>query len=78
MQHLAIAQDYSLLLIRTDRFKHINDLYGHSKGDGVMLTRPQVALAKAIWCFVGEAKSLSYCYRRLTLDTALSLWKLSA
>ena len=32
MQHLAIAQDYSLLLIDTDRFKHINDLYGHSKG----------------------------------------------
>ncbi len=28
MQHLAIAQDYSLLLIDTDRFKHINDLYG--------------------------------------------------
>lgn len=23
----------------------------------------KVALAKAIWCFVGEAKSLSYCYQ---------------
>ena len=33
----------------------------------------KVALAKAIWCFVGEAKSLSYCYQEPPLDTALSL-----
>ncbi len=26
----------------------------------------KVALAKAIWCFVGEAKSLSYCYQYRT------------
>ncbi|MFV2247065.1 diguanylate cyclase domain-containing protein, partial [Escherichia coli] len=29
-------QDYSLLLIDTDRFNHINVLYGHSKGDEVL------------------------------------------
>lgn len=66
MQHLAIAQDYSLLLIDTDRFKHINDLYGILKVMRCYAPLPalsKVALAKAIWCFVGEAKSLSYCYQ---------------
>lgn len=31
-----MSQDYSLLLIDTDRFKSVNDLYGHQKGDDVL------------------------------------------
>lgn len=75
MQHLAIAQDYSLLLIDTDRFKHINDLYGHSKGDEVLcaLARTLESCArKGDLVFRWEAKSLSFATKN-PLDTALSL-----
>ncbi len=75
MQHLAIAQDYSLLLIDTDRFKHINDLYGHSKGDGVMRPRPHPRKLRSQRRFGVSlgGEEFVLLLPRTPLDTALSL-----
>lgn len=76
MQHLAIAQDYSLLLIDTDRFKHINDLYGHSKGDEVLcaLARTLESCArKGDLVFRWGGEEFVLLLPRTPLDTALSL-----
>lgn len=35
--HLPAQQHFSLLLVDTDRFKNINDLFGHLKGDEVLI-----------------------------------------
>ena len=74
MQHLAIAQDYSLLLIDTDRFKHINDLYGHSKGDEVLCARTLESCArKGDLVFRWGGEEFVLLLPRTPLDTALSL-----
>ena len=81
MQHLAIAQDYSLLLIDTDRFKHINDLYGHSKGDEVLcaLARTLESCArKGDLVFRWGGEEFVLLLPRTPLDTALSLAEISA
>lgn len=72
----SLAQDYSLLLIDTDRFKSINDMYGHLKGDEVLC-----ALAN---CLQQSARQGDRVFRwggeefilllpRTPLDDALSL-----
>ncbi|HEI4092071.1 TPA: GGDEF domain-containing protein [Escherichia coli] len=74
--NLAIAQDYSLLLIDTDRFKHINDLYGHSKGDEVLcaLARTLESCArKGDLVFRWGGEEFVLLLPRTPLDTALSL-----
>ncbi|MFV7519562.1 diguanylate cyclase domain-containing protein [Enterobacter quasiroggenkampii] len=37
LNHLPALQQFSLLLVDTDRFKNINDLFGHLKGDEVLI-----------------------------------------
>lgn len=37
LNHLPAQQQFSLLLVDTDRFKNINDLFGHLKGDEVLI-----------------------------------------
>jgi diguanylate cyclase (GGDEF)-like protein len=34
---LSAQQQFSLLLVDTDHFKNINDLFGHLKGDEVLI-----------------------------------------
>lgn len=67
--------DYSLLLIDTDRFKHINDLYGHSKGDEVLcaLARTLSCARKGDLVFRWGGEEFVLLLPRTPLDTALSL-----
>ncbi|WP_236327258.1 sensor domain-containing diguanylate cyclase [Enterobacter bugandensis] len=37
LSHLSAQQQFSLLLVDTDHFKNINDLFGHLKGDEVLI-----------------------------------------
>ncbi|WP_139154536.1 diguanylate cyclase, partial [Enterobacter cloacae] len=37
LNHLPAQQQFSLLLVDTDHFKNINDLFGHLKGDEVLI-----------------------------------------
>ncbi len=70
-----MSQDYSLLLIDTDRFKSVNDLYGHQKGDDVLcvLARTLESCArKGDLVFAGEVKSLFYYCHALP---SMTLWR---
>ncbi|WP_336220261.1 sensor domain-containing diguanylate cyclase [Citrobacter amalonaticus] len=76
MSHLSITQDYSLLLIDTDRFKSINDLYGHLKGDEVLcaLARNLESCArKGDLVFRWGGEEFVLLLPRTPLETALQL-----
>lgn len=73
---ISLTQDYSLLLIDTDRFKSINDLFGHLKGDEVLcaLARTTESCARKddlIFRWGGEEFVL--LLPRTSLDVALNL-----
>ncbi len=73
---MSLTQDYSLLLIDTDRFKSINDLFGHLKGDEVLcaLARTLESCARKddlIFRWGGEEFVL--LLPRTSLDIALNL-----
>ncbi|MCQ7059102.1 sensor domain-containing diguanylate cyclase [Escherichia coli] len=73
---ISLTQDYSLLLIDTDRFKSINDLFGHLKGDEVLcaLARTLESCARKddlIFRWGGEEFVL--LLPRTTLDVAINL-----
>lgn len=73
---ISLTQDYSLLLIDTDRFKSINDLFGHLKGDEVLcaLARTLESCARKddlIFRWGGEEFVL--LLPRTSLDVALNL-----
>ncbi|POT55198.1 sensor domain-containing diguanylate cyclase [Citrobacter amalonaticus] len=75
-QRLMSSQDYCLLLVDTDRFKGINDLYGHLKGDEVLcaLSRTLEQCAREgdlVFRWGGEEFVL--LLPRTTLDIALDL-----
>ncbi|WAD31991.1 GGDEF domain-containing protein [Citrobacter braakii] len=73
---ISLTQDYSLLLIDIDRFKSINDLFGHLKGDEVIcaLARTLESCARKddlIFRWGGEEFVL--LLPRTSLDIALNL-----
>ncbi|MDM2931115.1 sensor domain-containing diguanylate cyclase [Citrobacter sp. Cm046] len=73
---ILLTQDYSLLLIDTDRFKSINDLFGHLKGDEVLcaLARTLESCARKddlIFRWGGEEFVL--LLPRTSLDVAINL-----
>lgn len=73
---VSLTQDYSLLLIDIDRFKSINDLFGHLKGDEVLcaLARTLESCARKddlIFRWGGEEFVL--LLPRTSLDVALNL-----
>lgn len=71
---LTMAQDYSLLLIDTDRFKSINDLYGHLKGDEVLcaLARDlEESARKGDLVFRWGGEEFVFLLPRTPLDVAL-------
>ncbi|HEB0853890.1 TPA: GGDEF domain-containing protein [Citrobacter braakii] len=73
---ISLTQDYSLLLIDTDRFKSINDLFGHLKGDEVLcaLARTLESCARKddlIFRWGGEEFVL--LLPRTSLDVAINL-----
>lgn len=66
MQHLAIAQITACCSSTPIVLNTLTISMGILKVMRCYAPSPapsKVALAKAIWCFVGEAKSLSYCYQ---------------
>lgn len=74
--HLSMTMDYSLLLIDTDRFKSINDLYGHLKGDEVLcaLSRTLEACArKGDLVFRWGGEEFVLLLPRTSLEVALNL-----
>jgi predicted signal transduction protein with EAL and GGDEF domain len=49
-------QQFSLLLVDTDHFKNINDLFGHLKGDEVLIASPErwkPVVGRTTWCSAG-------------------------
>lgn len=74
-QAISLTQDYSLLLIDTDRFKSINDLFGHLKGDEVLcaLARTESCARKDDLIFRWGGEEFVLLLPRTSLDVALNL-----
>ncbi|GFM11182.1 sensor domain-containing diguanylate cyclase [Enterobacter sp. M4-VN] len=76
LSHLSAQQQFSLLLVDTDHFKNINDLFGHLKGDEVLiaLSRTLEACSRQddlVFRWGGE--EFVILLPRTSLDTALKI-----
>lgn len=64
LNYLPAQQQFSLLLVDTDHFKNINDLFGHLKGDEVLIALSRMLEAcsrENDMVFRWGAKSSSSC-----------------
>ncbi|EKS7193774.1 MULTISPECIES: sensor domain-containing diguanylate cyclase [Enterobacter cloacae complex] len=74
--HLPAQQQFSLLLVDTDHFKNINDLFGHLKGDEVLISLSRTLEAcsrKEDLVFRWGGEEFVILLPRTPLDTALQI-----
>ncbi|MDK9582743.1 sensor domain-containing diguanylate cyclase [Lelliottia wanjuensis] len=74
--HLPAQQQFSLLLVDTDHFKNINDVFGHSKGDEVLISLSRMLEAcsrKDDFVFRWGGEEFVLLLPRTTLDVAMQV-----
>lgn len=74
--HLPAQQQFSLLLVDTDHFKNINDVFGHHKGDEVLISLSRMLEAcsrKDDYVFRWGGEEFVILLPRTTLETALQI-----
>jgi diguanylate cyclase (GGDEF)-like protein len=76
LNHLPAQQQFSLLLVDTDHFKNINDLFGHLKGDEVLIALSRTLEAcsrKDDLVFRWGGEEFVILLPHTSLDTALQI-----
>ncbi|MRS89070.1 diguanylate cyclase [Enterobacteriaceae bacterium RIT714] len=76
VSRLPAQQQFSLLLVDTDHFKNINDVFGHQKGDEVLISLSRTLEAcsrKDDFVFRWGGEEFVILLPRTTLDTALQV-----
>lgn len=74
--HLPAQQQFSLLLVDTDHFKSINDVFGHSKGDEVLISLSRMLEAcsrKDDFVFRWGGEEFVILLPRTTLEAAMQV-----
>jgi len=74
--HLSVQQQFSLLLVDTDRFKNINDVFGHLKGDEVLISLSRTLEAcsrKDDYVFRWGGEEFVILLPRTPLDAAMQI-----
>ncbi|MCE9990903.1 sensor domain-containing diguanylate cyclase [Enterobacter asburiae] len=74
--HKPIQQQFSLLLVDTDRFKNINDVFGHLKGDEVLISLSRTLEAcsrKDDYVFRWGGEEFVILLPRTPLDAAMQI-----
>lgn len=74
--HLPAQQQFSLLLVDTDHFKNINDVFGHSKGDEVLISLSRMLEAcsrKDDFVFRWGGEEFVILLPRTTLEAAMQV-----
>lgn len=74
--HLPAQQQFSLLLVDTDRFKDINDVFGHLKGDEVLISLSRTLEAccrKDDYVFRWGGEEFVLLLPRTPLETAMQI-----
>lgn len=74
--HLPVQQQFSLLLVDTDHFKNINDLFGHLKGDEVLISLSRMLEScsrKDDYVFRWGGEEFVILMPRTSLETAMQI-----
>ncbi|MFK3711333.1 diguanylate cyclase domain-containing protein [Leclercia adecarboxylata] len=74
--HLPAQQEFSLLLVDTDHFKRINDMFGHQKGDEVLIALSRMlesCCRKDDYVFRWGGEEFVLLLPRTSLDAAMQI-----